>query len=299
MNRREVSGDTDNSHNKTPSRKRRVIAAITVAGLAMSACSASPSTKSASVARPNTAKPTVTPTTEAPTTTTTTLPPEVLYPSSEFLGAMQLVRTGPDETNSTNSGDQTVTHRLNNGIWTSTPFGEAPDPNSMYGDGFVYNQNSALFGTIGKTSLVSGHDVTPIDAPVTLNGVNSDQSEVTHSMEARPDPNNPSGGIGNLELGDQFVVTINLPDNQEKVFTYTIDNRYIISQSDSAAKEAMADPPSNPNVSQLTYYDCWEPYTKTYYEVFNADLTSPPTTTSGNVSYTGANSPITNQSLSG
>jgi hypothetical protein len=234
-------------------------------------------------------------TTSITPSTTTTVSPLKTNPSSEFLGAMEIVRKGPDEKS---SQDSKVVHRLNNGIWTETPYGESVDPNSMYYYGFVYNQNTAPLGTPGETSLISGHDVTQINAPITLDGNNYNQTEVTHSVDARPVAGAPNLGIGNMELGDEFIIYLNKPGNKEEVLTYTIDNRYIISQNDNSGVQALANKPTiNPNSNQLTYYDCWEPYTKDYFEVFNASLTSEKLI-NGNSSIPGPQPPVINPSLS-
>lgn len=232
------------------------------------------------------------------TTTPTTVSPEISRPSDQFLGAIELVRKGADETD---KADATVYHRLNAATWVTRSNVLAVDPLPMLNYGGVYNQSTAPFGTLGQTTLVSEHDVTALNAPVTVDGHTYNQREATASANAAPVYSNAplyspvsiqaaNEGHGNMDTGDEIVVYLNNPNNTETIDTYTITNRYIINPTDNTEVQALANPPSSPNVSQLTYYDCWPSHTADYREVFNATLTSTNTAV-GNVTFTGTQAP--------
>ena len=229
---------------------------------------------------------------EIPSTTSTTVTPTPIprsqaYPSGAFLGSMEIVRKGSNETNSL---DATVTHRLNDGMWTAN--NASVDPTEMLDYGFVYNQNTASFGTVGETTLVANHDVTRINAPVVQNGITYNAPWVTHSFDA-----NPAAGIGNMDVGDEFIVALNNANNTQTVYTYDIVDRSVIDANNVAEIQALADPPTNPNVSQLRDYDCWTPGQDTEREVFTADLVGPPKVVPGVASFSGTETPINNGQL--
>jgi len=288
------------THNHSKTKIRHLAAAVTALSVMLSACGtvkASPeratTPTSAIHAKDIAPKPIQSTTTSELPTTATTVALEMTSPSGKFIGALELLRKGPHETKG--SSDLMVVHRLNNGIWTPTKAGMAVNPNPMLNYGPVYIQNTAPFGTQGETSLIAAHDVTPIDAPVTINGSTYNQSVVTHSMNASPNLTNPNGGIGNMEIDDQIIIYLNQPDNTEKVLTYTINKRYIIDPNDAQQVQALANPQeslSNSD-SQLTYYDCWTPGSANYREVFNAILKST-NIVPGNASYPGIETPQLN-----
>jgi hypothetical protein len=266
----------------------KVVAGVALVSLVSCGCagvrvSSSPSTK-------NTA-PTSATTTEAPTTTTTTtLPPDAPNSSGKFLGAMEILRNASNEVN---TFDAQVTHRLNNGLVNTTNGITSVDPNSMLAYGFVYYQNTAPFGTIGGTSVVAGHDVTHINANIYLNGHNYIQPEVTEFTQT---PGGPPTNEYEVEVGDEFIIYLNLPGNEEKVLTYEVEQQpYTIPQTNIAEFEAIADPPANLSISQLADYTCYPPGTKDDWLITDADLISTKIM-SGNGSYFGTEPPIHNPS---
>ena len=219
--------------------------------------------------------------------------PEFRRPSGEFIGAMRILRLNPNELDQPDSKEYSeVTHRLNNGIWTSKSRGISVDPTPMLNYGAVYNQQSAPFGTKGATSVIAEHDVTKNYSPVNLNGTIYSQTENMFFPYAGSDENNPNAGQGNLEVGDEIQVFKNNPNNTETVFTYKIDQKpYLLNFNIDSDVQSLGNAPNNLEESQLRVYTCWPQGTSAFRQVYDAALISK-STISGNASYQGSELPI-------
>lgn len=274
------------------SKKRGIVATgVTLLGVTASACGVSHSTASPKLpVRPTPViRPYMPPTTlEAPTTTTTTVSPEIKYKSGTPVGAIQLLRENADEQG---SPDVDVVHQLNNGIWYSSSRGMSVDPNPMLKYGAVLNQNTAPIGTYGETTVIAFHDVTPNYASVILNGITYSQRENMASTTSGSVATNPSAGIGNMQDGDLVKLDVNEPNNKVKVFTYMINNRYLMNPNLDADWQALSDPPPSGTTAELRIYDCWPQTTETDREVLEADLLYTETLT-GQATYSGSEPPV-------